>query len=148
MRAVIQRVLQAEVKVAGVTVNKIDKGLLAFLCIERGDTEKDIQYMSDKIINLRIFPDSDDVPNISLLDAKGELLAVSQFTLSGDARKGRRPSYSSAELPAVARLLFDSFCELTSKSVPVKTGVFQADMQISLVNDGPFTILLSSRKEF
>lgn len=148
MRAVVQRVINASVSVSEKEVCRIDKGLLVLLCVETGDTEKDVGYMCDKILNLRIFPDDNDVPNLSLIDVKGELLAVSQFTLAGDARKGRRPSYSTAEAPLPAKILFDVFCESSATHVPVKTGIFRADMQVSLINDGPFTILLSSRKEF
>lgn len=148
MRAVIQRVIRADVSVNGEQVSKIEKGLMVLLCVQTGDTEKDAAYMSDKILNLRIFPDENDVPNRSVLDIGGEILAVSQFTLAGDARKGRRPSYSSAEEPVRAKELFDLFCETSRAYVPVRTGIFRTDMQVSLTNDGPFTILLSSRKEF
>ena len=148
MRAVIQRVAQAGVSVNNVVINNIGRGLLIFLCVERGDTEIDVRYMCDKIINLRIFPDKESIPNLSLLDIKGEMLVVSQFTLAADARKGRRPSYSNAELPDTAKNLFDLFCSLASDYITIKTGIFRTDMQVSSVNDGPFTILLSSRKEF
>lgn len=148
MRAVVQRVTKAEVSVSGSSVSKIEAGLLALICVESGDTEKDVDYMSEKILNLRIFSDEKDIPNLSLLDIKGELLAVSQFTLAGDVRKGRRPSYSNAENPEKAEKLFNRFCEISNRFIPVRTGIFRTDMQVSLVNDGPFTILISSRKEF
>lgn len=148
MRAVVQRVDNASVSVNKSEICRINKGLMVLVCVEKGDTEKDSAYMADKIINLRIFTDQNDIPNLSLIDIGGELLAVSQFTLAGDARKGRRPSYSSAELPEKAKQLFDSFCDIAANSVLVRTGIFRADMQVSLTNDGPFTILVSSRKEF
>lgn len=148
MRAVIQRVVKASVSVRESSICEVGKGLLALVCVEHGDSEKDVLYMADIIVNLRIFPDENDVPNLSLLDIKGELLAVSQFTLAGDARKGRRPSYSSAELPEKAKRLFENFCCQVSSLTTVKRGIFRENMQVSLVNDGPFTILLSSRKEF
>lgn len=148
MRAVIQRVINSSVSVGGADVCSIDKGILVLLCVERDDSEKDVNYMADKILNLRIFPDQNDIPNLSLLDIKGEMLAVSQFTLAGDARKGRRPSYSSAELPEKAKPLFELFCKNSASFVTVKTGIFREDMKVSLINDGPFTVLLSSKKEF
>lgn len=148
MRAVIQRVSSASVSVRGSVISQIGPGIMALICVETGDTERDVSYMSDKILNLRIFEDENDVPNLSLLNTGGELLAVSQFTLAGDARKGRRPSYSSAELPEKAKELFDLFIASVSEFVSVKTGIFREDMQVALVNDGPFTILLSSKKEF
>lgn len=148
MRAVVQRVCNASVSIDDSQVCSIGKGLMVLLCVEHGDTQKDAEYMSDKILNLRIFDDDNGIPNLSLLDIQGELLAVSQFTLAGDARKGRRPSYSSAELPAAAKVLFDCFCVRSASFITTQKGVFQADMQVALVNDGPFTILLSSRKEF
>lgn len=148
MRAVVQRVLNAAVSVNEKEICCIKKGLMVLICVEKGDTEKDSAYMAEKIINLRIFSDEDNTPNLSIKDINGELLAVSQFTLAGDARKGRRPSYSGAESPESARQLFDLFCAITARTVPVQTGVFRAHMQVSLINDGPFTILLSSRKEF
>ena len=148
MRAVIQRVREASVCANNETVAKIGLGILVLLCVEQGDTDEDARYLSEKIVNLRIFSDENDTPNLSVLDVHGELLSVSQFTLAGDARKGRRPSYSNAAPPTVAKPLFELFCRLCSEKIPLKTGVFQADMKVSLINDGPFTILLSSRKEF
>lgn len=148
MRAVIQRVLNAFVTVNGSLISAIDNGMLVLVCVENGDTVKDAEYLSEKTVNLRIFPDINDTPNLSIVDKGGEVLAVSQFTLAADARKGRRPSYSNAAPPEIARPLFDLYCEKVSKQVKVKTGIFQTDMKVALVNDGPFTILLSSRKEF
>lgn len=149
MRAVIQRVLESSVTVEGQLVGAINKGLMVLLGVEEGDSEKEVQYMVDKIIGLRIFEDEEGKMNHSIQEVDGELLAVSQFTLMGDARKGRRPSYSNAARPEEANRLYELFVTgIREKGTKVETGVFQADMKVSLVNDGPVTILLDSQKVF
>lgn len=149
MRAVVQRVLESSVKVDGAIVGEIGKGVMVLLGVEEGDTEKDAQYLAEKILGLRIFEDEDEKMNLSLEDVKGELLAVSQFTLLGDARKGKRPSYSNAARPDEANRLYEHFVAVVkSKGTKVETGVFQADMKVSLINDGPVTLLLDSKKQF
>lgn len=149
MRAVVQRVSKAQVSVDNVTVGKIGRGLALLLGVGRGDTEKDIAYLAEKIMNLRVFDDENGKMNISLLDINGELLVVSQFTLYGDCRKGRRPGYDAAARPEEAQELYLSFVErCRGYGVHVETGIFQAMMQVELQNDGPVTLLLDSRKEF
>lgn len=149
MRAVIQRVSESSVTVDGAVVGAIGMGLLVLLGVEEGDTEKETQYMIDKILGLRIFEDSEGKMNHSIQEVAGELLAVSQFTLLGDARKGRRPSYSNAARPEEANRLYELFVKgIREKGTKVETGVFQADMKVALVNDGPVTLLLDSQKLF
>ncbi len=149
MRAVVQRVLSSSVSVEGELKAKIGQGLNILLGIATDDDEKDIKYLAEKIANLRIFDDDNDVMNLSLLDIKGEALVISQFTLMGDVRKGRRPSYQAAAKPDVALALYQEFvAKLESLEVKVATGVFQADMQVEILNDGPVTILLDSKKLF
>lgn len=148
MRAVVQRVKQAAVLVADEVVGSIGTGLLVFLGIEDGDTDKDLHYICAKIVGLRIFDDENEVPNRSVQDVSGAVLLISQFTLCGDARHGRRPSYIKAARPEEAIPLYERAVSLLAQSVPVETGVFQAVMEVSLVNDGPFTILLDSRRAF
>jgi D-aminoacyl-tRNA deacylase len=149
MRAVLQRVSQAKVTVEGEAVGEIDKGFVILLGVARDDTQQDADSLAEKIINLRVFPDGQEKMNLSLLDTDGELLVISQFTLYGDARKGRRPSYIEAAEPEIARRLYEYFvARLRGKGIRVETGIFQAMMQVSLVNDGPVTILLDSRKIF
>jgi D-tyrosyl-tRNA(Tyr) deacylase len=149
MRAVVQRVTEARVEVAGEVVGEIGAGLLVLLGVARDDTTSDADYLTEKIINLRIFDDDDGKMNRSLLDIGGEMLVVSQFTLYGDVRRGRRPSYSDAAEPEKANELYEYFVErVRSLGVRVETGVFQAMMKVSLINDGPVTILLDSRKAF
>lgn len=149
MRAVIQRVTQARVRVAGYTAGEIDEGLLVLLGVAHDDDDRDADYMAEKIINLRIFNDEQERMNRSLSETCGAMLVVSQFTLYGDARRGRRPSYSDAAAPEKANSLYEYFVErVRAQGVRVETGVFQAMMQVSLVNDGPVTILLDSRKTF
>lgn len=149
MRSVVQRTKFSRVMVNNQETGKINNGLMVLLGIKKGDTEEDARYIMDKIINLRIFEDQDGKMNRSLLDVKGEILLVSQFTLYGDARKGRRPSFTEAELPEAALPLFD-YClnYLQHQDIKVETGVFGADMQVEINNDGPCTILLDSEKLF
>jgi D-tyrosyl-tRNA(Tyr) deacylase len=149
MRVVAQRVAGAKVNVEGKPVGEIGDGLLVLLGVARDDTEEDANYLIDKTLNLRIFSDEHGKMNLSLLDTGGALLVVSQFTLYGDARKGRRPSYIDAAEPEQANALYEYFVwQARSKGIRVETGVFQAMMQVQLTNDGPVTILLDSRKNF
>jgi D-aminoacyl-tRNA deacylase len=148
MRIVLQRVTQAHVEVAGETVGSIDAGLVILLGVTHRDTRQDADYLASKVIQLRIFPDDQGRMNRSLLDAGGALLVVSQFTLYGDCRKGRRPSFDRAASPDHARELYDYFVQrLESSNVKVATGVFQAEMEVYLVNDGPVTFVLDSKTE-
>ena len=147
MKAVIQRVTEANVTVDDTVVSRIDMGLMVLLGIADGDTEKDADFLLEKIINLRIFEDEQGKMNISLLDVKGELLVVSQFTLLGDCRKGRRPSYVQAAPPEKANALYEYFIRRAKESgVETKSGVFQAMMAVSLVNYGPVTLILETGK--
>jgi D-tyrosyl-tRNA(Tyr) deacylase len=149
MRAVIQRVLSAEVVIENVTVGSIERGLLVFVGVGEGDQLDDLDYLAEKILHLRVFSDSEGKMNLSVNDVNGSLLLVSQFTLWGDCRKGRRPSFINAANPELARRLYDTLIEkLRSAQLRVETGVFGADMKVELVNDGPVTILLDSRKSF
>ena len=145
MRAILQRVTQAQVKVEGAVVGEIGVGLLILLGVTTPDTAGDARFLADKILNLRIFADEAGKMNRSILEVQGELLVVSQFTLYGDCRKGRRPSFDAAAPPGQARELYETFVEIARGSgLRVATGVFQAHMEVSLVNDGPVTILLDS----
>lgn len=148
MRAVIQRCNWARVVNDGVETSKTSKGMLVLLGVKKGDTEKDCEYICNKIINMRIFEDENGKMNKSLLESGGELLLVSQFTLYGDVRHGRRPGFIEAELPDRANELYEKTVEMCSKYVKVGTGKFQTDMKVSLENDGPVTILLDSQKMF
>ena len=148
MRAVVQRVTQSRVEVDGAVVGEIGSGLLVLLGVAKPDTTADAEYLADKILNLRIFTDQAGKMNRSLLDTGGALLAVSQFTLYGDCRKGRRPSFDAAAPPEQARSLYEHFIAVVRRSgVHVETGVFQATMAVSLVNDGPVTLLVESLGE-
>jgi D-tyrosyl-tRNA(Tyr) deacylase len=148
MRAVIQRVIRSSVVVEGRTVGEIDAGLLVLLGVARDDTTKDADYLADKIINLRIFNDDQGKMNLSLADTGGAMLVVSQFTLYADARRGRRPAYTDAAEPDLANSLYEYFVErVKGTGLRVQTGVFQAMMAVSLVNDGPVTILLESKNK-
>lgn len=149
MRAVVQKVLRAKVTVDGETVGAIDGGLLVLLSVETEDSADDVRYMSDKIANLRIFEDDEGKLNRSVLDCCSAVLMVSQFTLHGDARKGRRPSFSKAARPEQAEALYeDCVQQLREAGLTVETGRFQTHMQVELINDGPVTILLDSKKLF
>lgn len=147
MKALIQRVKEAEVKVESKSVGKITQGLLILLGVAGSDTEKDADFLAQKILNLRIFPDENKRMNLSIQDIKGELLVVSQFTLIGDCKKGNRPSFDKAAKPEEAKRLCEYFIQrLKISNLKVASGVFGAMMQVSLVNDGPVTFLLESKK--
>jgi len=147
MRAVIQRVQSASVCVDGRMTGKIDRGLLVLVGVGKGDGEKDIAYMVSKLPDLRIFEDASGKFNLSLRETGGGMLVVSQFTLYGDCRKGRRPSFTDAAEPAEAKKLYEQLVfKLQEQGIPVETGEFQAKMEVHLVNDGPVTILLDSRQ--
>jgi D-aminoacyl-tRNA deacylase len=149
VRAVVQRVTRASVAVSDQIISEIGCGILVLLGVEAGDTDSDLQYIVDKVANLRIFEDTQGKMNRSLLDTSGQILVVSQFTLLGDARHGRRPGFTAAEEPARAdRMYTKAADQWRGKGISVETGVFRADMAVSLVNDGPVTILLDSRKLF
>ena len=143
MRIIVQRCDKAEVRVEGNVVGKINYGMMLLVSFTYGDTEKEIDYLVNKVLNLRIFDDENGVMNKSILDINGEILSISQFTLYGDASKGRRPSYIKALGGDKATLLYDEFNnKLRDKGIEVGTGIFGADMKVSLINDGPVTILL------
>ena len=149
MRAVVQRVKEASVTVAGEVEGRIGPGLLVLLGVAEGDAEADADSMAEKVSNLRIFADENGQMNRSLLDVSGEVLVVSQFTLLGDARRGRRPSYIDAAPPEEANRLYERFvAEVRRLGLRVETGVFRAMMDVALVNEGPVTLLLDSRKAF
>jgi D-tyrosyl-tRNA(Tyr) deacylase len=145
MRALLQRVTEARVIVDQVVTGEIGAGLLVFLGVSKLDTEADAEFVAGKVLNLRIFSDEQGKMNRSVLDTGGALLVVSQFTLYGDCRKGRRPSFDDAAPAEQARTLYEHFVAITRLSLRVETGVFQADMSVSLTNDGPVTLILESR---
>jgi D-aminoacyl-tRNA deacylase len=145
MKAVVQRVLEASVTVDGQRVSEMGPGLLVLLGVGKGDTDADLTWMVEKLATLRIFEDADGKMNLSLEDTSKHLIVVSQFTLYGDARKGRRPSFIEAMEPVAAKALYERACEaLRQRGLTVGTGIFAADMKVALVNDGPVTILLES----
>lgn len=149
MRAVVQRVADARVRVDGRLVGEIGRGLLVFAGVEKGDGREDIAYIAGKVNDLRIFQDAAGKMNLSITEAGGSALIVSQFTLCGDCRRGRRPSFDDAEAPAAAKLMYEGLVDTVRKSgITVETGEFQADMQVELTNDGPVTILLDSRRRW
>ncbi|WP_010247898.1 D-aminoacyl-tRNA deacylase [Acetivibrio cellulolyticus] len=149
MRAVVQRVAYSKVTVDGDVTGEIQKGLNVLLGIGQEDSEKDIEYLAEKIINLRVFEDSSGKMNLSLLDVNGELLIVSQFTLYGDCRKGKRPSYDKAARPEIADGIYNKFVDYCKQyGIKVQTGKFQAMMMVEIQNDGPVTLLIDSKKEF
>lgn len=149
MRAVVQRVSSSSVVVDGVLVGKIERGLNILIGISKDDTEEDLLYIRDKVINLRIFEDENSKMNKSVIDIKGEILAISQFTLYGDCRKGRRPNFMEAKGGEEAKDLYERFIELLKESsLKVETGEFGADMKVDIQNDGPVTLLLESKKNF
>lgn len=142
MRAVVQRVSHAQVKVDGKVVGKIEKGYLVLLGVKEGDTKKEADFLANKVVNLRVFEDENDKMNLSIKDVGGEMLIVSQFTLYGDASHGNRPSFTEAARPEEANSLYEYFCDKVSQEVHVEKGIFQAEMKVELLNDGPVTILL------
>lgn len=149
MRAVVQRVLRASVAVNEQITGEIGKGYMVLLGVETGDGDKDVSYIADKVANLRVFEDAAGKMNLALAEAQGAILAVSQFTLLGDARGGRRPSFIAAARPEEADALYERVvADWRARGIVVETGVFGADMAVSLVNDGPVTILLDSKKLF
>lgn len=149
MRACVQRVSRGKVEVDRQVVGEIGMGLVVLLGVGQGDSDADAKYLAEKICQLRIFPDDEGKMNRSLIDVEGELLAISQFTLYGDSRKGRRPSFITAADPETGNQLYEKFVQqVRGLQITVATGQFQADMQVELVNDGPVTILLDSEKLF
>ncbi len=149
MRAIVQRVSGASVTVEGNKISEIGKGFLVLLGVGQEDSKTDIDYIVDKLTGLRVFEDENEKMNLSIKDIQGEILVVSQFTLYGDCRKGRRPSFSSAAHPTVANELYLEVCEkLREQGIIVKTGQFAAMMDVALVNDGPVTIMLDSKRIF
>lgn len=149
MRAIVQRVDRADVTVDGKVTGSISKGLLVLVGVTDTDTEKDIQYLADKVTGLRIFEDAEGKMNLSVKDIGGEILSVSQFTLYGDCRKGKRPSFDKAANPEMADAYYEKFNELCRKQgLKVETGIFRAHMLVGLVNNGPVTIILDSNKIF
>lgn len=149
MRAVVQRVKSSKVEVDGQIKGKVNKGLMVLLGVTHEDTKKDVDYMVDKILKLRIFEDEDEKMNKSLIDIDGELLVVSQFTLFGDCRKGKRPSFSNAAKPDYATQLYEDFLKKSKELCKkVESGEFGANMQVDILNDGPVTMLIDSKKLF
>ena len=149
MRAVVQRVTKSSVTVEGRVTGQIGKGLMVLIGVEEGDTEKDAEYIAKKVSALRVFDDAEGVMNLSVQDVDGEILAVSQFTLLGDVRKGNRPSYFTAARPEAADNLYRKVIEqIEARGIHVEEGVFQAEMLVRIDNDGPVTILLESHKLF
>jgi D-tyrosyl-tRNA(Tyr) deacylase len=149
MRAVVQRVRDCSVSVADRQTGRIQTGLLVYLGVGRNDSERDVMFLCDKVLNLRIFPDEAGKMNLSVRDTAGGVMVVSQFTLFGDAREGRRPSYTEAADPQKARVLYEHALQLFAQSgIPVASGEFQASMEVSYTNLGPVTILLDSEKRF
>ena len=149
MRLVVQRVLESSVSVDGKVVGAIGQGFMVLVGVEVGDTDEDLCYCVEKTVGLRIFEDDAGKMNRSILDIGGAVLAISQFTLHGDARHGRRPSFITAARPELAVPMYEAYCQgLRDKGVKVETGVFGADMKVSLINDGPVTLLLDSRRIF
>ncbi|HOB34850.1 MAG: D-tyrosyl-tRNA(Tyr) deacylase [Firmicutes bacterium] len=149
MRIVVQRVSRAAVRVEGKIVGQIGSGLMVLVGVGREDTEEDARYLADKTADLRIFPDAEGKMNRSVLDIQGSVLAVSQFTLYGDCRKGRRPSWHLAAPPELGQQLYEEYCRhLARRGLKVETGIFGAMMDVEIHNDGPVTLLLDSKREF
>lgn len=149
MRAVVQRVTESSVTVDGQITGATDEGLVVLIGVEEGDTDKDVRYIADKVLGLRIFEDENEKMNLSVKDVGGSILAISQFTLLGDVRKGKRPSFITAEDPEIANRLYQQVCEnIRNQGIKVETGIFQAHMLVKINNNGPVTILLDSRKTF
>jgi len=149
MRAIVQRVKNASVTVDGRIVGTMNAGLLVYLGVGKGDEESDAVFISDKIVNLRIFTDSNDKMNLGVKDVKGDILLISNFTLYGDCRKGRRPGFDLAAEPAIAEKLYERVCELVrAEGLNVQKGIFAADMDVTASNDGPINFLLDSKRQF
>ena len=149
MRAVVQRVTESSVTVDGQITGATDEGLVVLIGVEKGDTDKDVRYIADKVSGLRIFEDENEKMNLSVKDVGGSILAISQFPLLGDVRKGKRPSFITAEDPEIANRLYQQVCEsIRNEGIKVETGIFQAHMLVKINNNGPVTILLDSRKTF
>ena len=149
MRAVVQRVTKSSVTVDGQITGATDEGLVVLIGVEEGDTDKDAGYIADKVSGLRIFEDENEKMNLSVKDVGGSILAISKFTLLGDVRKGKRPSFITAEDPEIANRLYQQVCEnIRNQGIKVETGIFQAHMLVKINNNGPVTILLDSRKTF
>ena len=148
MKIVIQRVKQASVSIDSKLYNQIQQGLLLLVGVAPDDAQEDVAYAVRKITNMRIFSDDEDKMNLSVKDVNGEILSISQFTLYADTKKGNRPAFTGAAKPDLASQLYDDFNELLSREIPVKTGVFAADMQVALVNDGPVTIVLDTKNRW
>ncbi|XOB61967.1 D-aminoacyl-tRNA deacylase [Campylobacterota bacterium DY0563] len=147
MIAVIQRVSSSSVKIDGEIVGKIEKGLNILLGVKKGDSKEDVKKLVTKIINLRIFQDENDKMNLSLIDIKGQALIISQFTLAGNIKRGRRPSFDSSETPTVAKELYEEFIDdVIKEGIEVQTGVFGAMMDVSIQNDGPVTFIVDSKE--
>ena len=149
MRSVVQRVTESSATVDGQITGATDEGLVVLIGVEEGDTDKDVRYIADKVSGLRIFEDENEKMNLSVKDVGGSILAISQFTLLGDVRKGKRPSFITAEDPEIANRLYQQVCEnIRNQGIKVETGIFQAHMLVKINNNGPVTILLDSRKTF
>jgi D-tyrosyl-tRNA(Tyr) deacylase len=148
MIALIQRVKESFVEVDNITISKINNGLNVLLCVTHEDNQGDVEYIADKIVKLRIFPDSNDKMNLSLIDIKGDILVISQFTLAADTKKGNRPSFINAAKPEKADKYYNEFIEYIKKKydIEVKTGLFGAKMNIGIINDGPVTIIIDSKE--
>ena len=148
MKAVIQRVREAEVTVDGKSISNISKGILVFLCVEKNDSQSDADFLADKIINLRIFEDEQKKMNLSVKDTQANILVISQFTLAGNCTKGRRPSFEKAAEPKEAEKLYNYFIkELAQSRLKVEAGIFRAMMDVHLINDGPVTFILESKNK-
>ncbi len=148
MKVVIQRVSEGKVTVNGKITGAIKRGIVALVGFEKGDLPSFLEKMADKIVNLRIFEDENGKMNLSLKEIKGELLLIPNFTLAADCKKGRRPSFQSSESPEKAKEMFETFVKICQKEVPVKTGVFGANMKVYILNDGPVTLILNSKELF
>jgi len=149
MRAVLQRVKKANVTIDEKVKGEINKGIMLLLAIGKEDTENDLKYMIEKVMNLRIFEDENEKMNLSLLEIKGEMLIISQFTLYGDCRKGRRPNFMKSEKPDIAEEMYNEFIKKAKEyGIKIESGEFGANMAVDLINDGPVTILMDSKKEF
>lgn len=142
MKLVLQRVKKASVTINGELFSEINKGFLILFGVEKGDIIENAQWLAEKVLKLRVFEDENNKMNRSILDENGEILVVSQFTLAGNCKKGTRPGFDNAELPQKAKKLYEDFCEILAEKIPVKTGVFGAMMDVSLINDGPVTFIL------